>query len=242
MGRVRPGRRLIDLSHPIAPGMTTYPGLPGPNVSDFLSREDSRARYAPGTSFAIARIDMVVNTGTYVDAPFHRFAEGSDIADLPLERLADLEGVVVAKGRGRAFDRDLFEGRDLAGKAVLLKSGWDSRFGTPAYSEGSPYVTRAAAQALVAAAPALVGIDSLNIDDTADGARPAHTLLLEAGIPIVEHLRNLAALPDAGFRFHCAPAPFHGVGSFPVRAYAVVAGPGGGPWGPPNPPGDKETV
>jgi kynurenine formamidase len=224
MGRVSSGRRLIDLSHPIEPGMTTYPGLPGPVVSDFLSREDSRARYAPGTSFAIARIDMVVNTGTYVDAPFHRFAEGSDIAGVPLERLVDLEGVVVARGPGRAFEKGLFEGKDLAGKAVLLKSGWDSRFGTPAYSEGNPYVTRAAALALVAARPALVGIDSLNIDDTADGARPAHTLLLEAGIPIVEHLRGLDALPDSGFRFHCAPAPFRGVGSFPVRAYAVIEG------------------
>ena len=241
MGRVSSGRRLIELSHSIEPGMTTYPGLPGPILSDFLSREDSRARYAPGTSFSIARLDMVVNTGTYVDAPFHRFAEGSDIAGLPLERLADLEGVVVAKGPERAFDTDLFEGKDLAGKAVLLKSGWDSRFGTPAYSEGSPYVTRAAARMLVAARPALVGIDSLNIDDTADGTRPAHTHLLEAGIPIVEHLRGLDALPDAGFRFHCAPAPFRGVGSFPVRAYAVIAaGPGGGPSGPPNPPG--ETV
>jgi kynurenine formamidase len=235
MGRVTSVRRLIDLSHSIEPGMTTYPGLPGPILSDFLSREDSRARYAPGTSFLIARIDMVANTGTYIDAPFHRFGEGSDIAGLPLECLADLEGVVVAKGPGRGFDTDLFEGWDLAGKAVLLKSGWDSRFGTPAYSEGSPYLTRAAARALVAAAPALVGIDSLNIDDTADGARPAHTLLLEAGIPIVEHLRGLAALPDSGFRFHCAPAPFRGVGSFPVRAYAVMASPGE-PWGPPNPP------
>jgi arylformamidase len=223
MGRVRSASRLIDLSHPIEPGMTTYPGLPGPILSDFLSREDSRARYAPGTSFAIARIDMVVNTGTYVDAPFHRFAEGTDIAGLPLERLADLEGVVVAKGTGRAFDTDVFAGRDLAGKAVLLRSGWDARWGTPAYFEGNPYVTRAAARALAAAGPAIVGIDSLNIDDTADGERPAHTLLLEAGIPIVEHLRGLSALPESGFRFHCAPAPFHGVGSFPVRAYAVIA-------------------
>jgi arylformamidase len=222
MGRVRSARRLVDLSHAIEPGMTTYPGLPGPILSDFLSREDARGRYAPGTSFSIARIDMVVNTGTYVDAPFHRFAEGSDIAGLPLERLADLEGLVVAKGPGRAFDTDLFEGRDLAGKAVLLKSGWDSRWGTPAYFEGHPYVTRAAAQALAAAGPALVGIDSLNIDDTDDAARPAHTLLLQAEIPIVEHLCGLAALPDSGFRFHCAPAPFRGTGSFPVRAYAVI--------------------
>jgi len=215
-------RRLIDLSHAIEPGVSTYPGVPGPILSDFLSREDARGRYAPGTSFLIARIDLVVNTGTYVDAPFHRFAEGSDIAGLPLERLADLEGLVVEKGPGRAFDTDLFEGRDLAGKAVLLRSGWDSRWGTPAYFEGHPYLTRGAALTLAAARVALVGIDSLNIDDTADLARPAHTILLEAGIPIVEHLRGLAALPDSGFRFHCAPAPFRGTGSFPVRAYAVI--------------------
>jgi arylformamidase len=215
-------RRLVDLSHPILPGMTTYPGLPGPVLSDFLSRDDSRSHYAPGTSFAIARVDMVANTGTYVDAPFHRFAEGSDIAGLPLERLADLEGLVVEKGAARAFDVDLFEGRDMAGKAVLLRSGWDARWGTTAYFDGHPYLTRAGAQALVAAKAALVGIDSLNIDDTADGERPAHTLLLAAGIPIVEHLRGLAALPASGFRFHCAPAPFRGMGTFPVRAYAVI--------------------
>jgi arylformamidase len=215
-------RWLVDLSHPILPGMTTYPGLPGPVLSDFLSREDSRGRYAPGTTFSIARIEMVANTGTYVDAPFHRFAEGSDIAGLPLERLADLEGLVVEKGTGRAFDAGVFEGRDMAGKAVLLRSGWDARWGTPAYFDGHPYLTRAGAQALVAAKAALVGIDSLNIDDTGDGERPAHTLLLAAGIPIVEHLRGLAALPASGFRFHCAPAPFRGMGTFPVRAYAVI--------------------
>jgi arylformamidase len=216
------GRRLVDLSHPVLPGMTTYPGLPGPVLSEFLSREDSRGQYAPGTTFSIARIEMVANTGTYVDAPFHRFAEGSDIAGLPLERLADLEGLVVEKGAGRAFDANDFEGRDLAGKAVLLSSGWDAHWGTPAYSEGHPYLTRAGARELAAAGAALVGIDSVNIDDIADGERPAHTLLLAAGIPIVEHLRGLDALPGSGFRFHCAPAPFRGMGSFPVRAYAVI--------------------
>jgi arylformamidase len=215
-------RRLVDLSHPILPGMTTYPGLPGPVLSDFLSREGSRGRYAPGTSFSIARIEMVANTGTYVDAPFHRFAEGSDIAGLPLERLADLEGLVIDKGAGRAFDASVFEGRDMAGKAVLLRSGWDAHWGTPAYSEEHPYLTRDGARALVVAGAALVGIDSLNIDDTEDGERPAHTLLLGAGIPIVEHLRGLAALAGSGFRFHSVPAPFRGAGSFPVRAYAVI--------------------
>jgi kynurenine formamidase len=228
------GSRLIDLSHPIEPGMVTYPGLPGPSVSDHLSREASAGKYAPGTTFAIARIEMVANTGTYVDAPFHRFASGADVGALPLERLANLDGVVIdlptlpaGEGRGegpsgRAFDAPLFAGRDLAGKAVLFRSGWDRNWRTPAYGEGHPFVTRGAAEALVRASVALVGIDSLNIDDTADGSRPAHTLLLEAGIPIAEHLCNLAALPASGFRLHCAPAPFHGVGSFPVRAYAVI--------------------
>lgn len=215
-------RRLVDLSHPIEPGMTTYPGLPGPVVTEFLSREQSRGRYAPGTTFQIARVEMVANTGTYVDAPFHRWAEGADVADLPLSRLADLEGIVIDKGSGRAFDADLFEGRELAGKAVLLRSGWDSRWRERAYGEGHPYVTLRAARVLAAAGPALVGIDSMNIDDTEDGTRPAHTILLEAGIPIVEHLCNLAGLPVDGFRFHCAPAPFRAVGSFPVRAYAVL--------------------
>jgi kynurenine formamidase len=217
-------RRLVDLSHPIEPGMTTYPGLPGPAISDFLSREASRERYAPGTSFSIARIEMVANTGTYVDAPFHRFADGADVGSLPLERLADLEGVVVGKGPGRAFAEDLFEGRELEGRAVLLRSGWNARWRTPAYAENSPYVTRRAAEVLVSARAALVGIDSVNIDDMEDGARPAHTLLLDAGIPVVEHLNNLEAVPDTGFRFHCVPAPFHGVGTFPVRAYAVIGG------------------
>lgn len=223
MERVTSTRRLIDLSHPIEHGMTTYPGLPGPKLSEFLSREGSRGHYAPGTTFSITRIEMVVNTGTYVDSPFHRFAQGADIAGLPLERLVDLEGLVVEKGPGRAFDAGLFEGRNVAGKAVLLRSGWDTRWRTPAYSEGHPFLSRAAAQALAAAGPALVGIDSLNIDDTEDGERPAHTLLLGAGVPIVEHLRGLGALPDSGFRFHCAPAPFRAAGSFPVRAYAVVS-------------------
>jgi arylformamidase len=215
-------RRLVDLSHPIEPGMTTYPGLPGPVVTEFLSREESRGRYAPGTTFQIARLELVANTGTYVDAPLHRLAEGADVASLPLSRLADLEGIVIRKGPGRAFDADLFEGLELGGKAVLLMSGWDRHWRTPAYGERHPYVTRRAAQVLAAAGPALVGIDSLNIDDTEDGTRPAHTLLLQAGVPIVEHLCNLAQLPAEGFRFHCAPPPFRAVGSFPVRAYAVL--------------------
>ena len=215
--------RLVDVSHEIEPEMVTYPGLPGPVVTDFLSREGSRGKYAEGTTFAIGRVDMVANTGTYVDAPFHRFAQGKDVGSLPLEKLADLEGVVVDATRaGRAIGPELFDGADLAGRAVLVHTGWSRLWRTPAYFEGHPYLTRAAVEQLVSARPALVGIDSLNIDDSRDGARPAHTLLLDAEIPIVEHLTNLEALPPRGFRFHCAPAPFHGLGSFPVRAYAVV--------------------
>jgi arylformamidase len=215
--------RLVDLSHPIEHGMVTYPGLPGPVVSDFLGREASRGHYSEGTTFHIARVRMVANTGTYVDAPFHRFAHGKDVGSLPLDRLADVEGVVIDAGSaGRALDADLFAGRSLSGKAVLVRTGWDAHWRTPRYFEGHPHLTRAAAEHLAGAEPALVGIDSLNIDDTSDGVRPAHTLLLSAGIPIVEHLCNLRGLPDSGFRVHCVPAPFHGMGSFPVRAYAIL--------------------
>ncbi len=216
--------RLVDLSHAIEHGMVTYPGLPGPVVSDFLGREASRGHYSGGTTFHIARIRMVANTGTYLDAPFHRYAHGQDVAGLPLERLADLPGVVIdGTGRGRALDFDLFAGQDLSGRAVLVRTGWDAHWRSPRYAEGHPHLTRAAAEHLAGAGPALVGIDSLNIDDTADGVRPAHTLLLAAGIPIVEHLCNLGALPATGFRFHCVPPPFAGMGSFSVRAYGVVA-------------------
>lgn len=215
--------RLVELSHPIEHGMVTYPGLPGPVVSDFLAREASRGHYAEGTTFHIARVRMVANTGTYVDAPFHRFAHGKDIGSLPLERLADLPGIVVdATGRGRTVEEELFLGRDVSGKAVLVRTGWDAHWRTPRYAEGHPYLTRGAAEYLAGAGPALVGIDSLNIDDAEDGVRPAHTLLLAAGIPIVEHLANIGALPESGFRLHCVPAPFLGMGSFPVRAYAIV--------------------
>ncbi len=203
--------------------MPTHPGLPGPLISDFLSRDASRAKYAEGTTFQIGRIEMVANTGTYVDSPFHRFAEGADLAALPLERLADLEGIVIdATGRSnRAIDADHFAGRDLRGRAVLVRTGWNLHWRTPQYGEGHPFLTRQSAELLVGAGAALVGIDSVNIDDMQDGARPVHTLLLGAGIPVVEHLCNLQSLPVTGFRFHCAPVKFRGVGTFPVRAYAV---------------------
>jgi kynurenine formamidase len=217
------GRRLIDLSHPVEAGMTTYPGLPGPVVSDFWSRESTKSRYAPGTTFQIGRIEMVANTGTYVDAPFHRFANGPDIAGLPLNRLADLPGVLIDATRaGRAVDAETVRGRVLRDCAVLVRTDWDRHWRTPQYAEGHPYLTRGAAEMLVREGVALVGIDSLNIDDAADPARSVHTLLLEAGIPVVEHLTGLSALPSEGFRFHAVPAPVAGMGSFPVRAYAVL--------------------
>jgi kynurenine formamidase len=217
-------RKLIDVSHEIEAGMITYPGLPAPVISDFLSRETSRGKYAEGTTFQIGRVEIVANTGTYVDTPFHRFEDGIDLADLPLDRLADLEGIVIdATWRGaRGIDVEYFQHLDLRGRAVLVRTGWDARWRTPQYGDGAPFLTRGAAELLTEAGPALVGIDSVNIDDMQDGARPVHTLLLGAGIPIVEHLCRLDQLPSCGFRFHCVPVKFRGVGTFPARAYAVA--------------------
>lgn len=217
-------RRLVELSHPIRSGMVTYPGLPGPEIGEHLGREASRSRYAPGTEFQIGRISMVANTGTYLDTPFHRFADGPDLAATPLESLADLEGVVlrVPEAAGRAIDRELFLPLDVRGRAVLVQTGWDRHFGTDRYAQDAPFLTRRAVEWLVAQGAALVGIDSVNIDDTGDGTRPAHTLLLAARIPIVEHLWGLEALPPRGFRFHAAPPRVAGMGTFPVRAYAVI--------------------
>ena len=211
-----------DLSHVIEHGMTTYPGLPGPLICDFLSREASRARYAPGVEFQIGKIEMVANTGTYLDAPFHRYPGAIDIAELPLASLARLEAIVVrACGGGRVIGPEAFAGRDVAGRAVLVRTGWDVHWGTSAYLSGHPFLTDAAAEYLVKGGAALVGIDSLNIDDTADGSRPVHSTLLAAGIPICEHLADLSALPVHGFRFSAVPAPIRGLGTFPVRAYAT---------------------
>jgi arylformamidase len=218
---------LIDLSHEVADGTVTYPGIPAPIISDHLSREASRGRYAPGTEFHIGRVDMVGNTGTYLDAPSHRYADGVDLAGLPLECLADLAGVVVripASG-GRAIGRERFAEVPVRDSAVLIHTGWDRHWGTAAYGVGHPFVTAAAAEYLVRAGARLVGIDSLNIDDADDGTRPAHTLLLGAGIPIVEHLRGLGQVPDVGFRFFAVPVKIRGLGSFPVRAFARVGPP-----------------
>jgi arylformamidase len=213
---------LVDLSHPIEDGMVTYPGLPGPRITDHLSWEASHDRYAPGTEFQIGRIDMIANTGTYVDSPAHRYRGGIDLAGLPLSSLADLPGIVV-DATGTAIDVADLERARVRGCAVLLRTGWDRHWRTAEYgSADAPYLTRDGAAWLADEGAALVGTDSVNIDSVSDSERPAHTTLLGATIPIVEHLTGLAALPRQGFRFHAVPAPVRGMGTFPVRAYAVL--------------------
>jgi kynurenine formamidase len=216
-------RKLIDLSHEVEHGMITYKGLPAPVICDFLSREASRKNYSGGTEFHIGKIEMVANTGTYVDSPFHRFEDGIDLAGLPLESLADLEGVVVRVGsQQRAVSAQAIGGLEVRGRAVLVHTGWARHWGTDQYFEGHTFLTKDAAEFLVEAGAALVGIDSYNIDDTADGTRPVHTVLLGAQIPICEHMRGLEQLPDAGFRFHAVPVKVKAFGTFPVRAYACL--------------------
>jgi arylformamidase len=214
--------RFIDLSHTIESGMITYKGLPAPLICDHLSREQSRSIYAPGTEFQIGRIDMVANTGTYLDTPFHRYADGFDLDGLALESCSDLPGVVVrvASLESRAIDRARFGAVEVRGRAVLVHTGWDRHWRTDQYFEGYPFLTEQAAIYLRDAGATLVGIDSHNIDDTSTGARPVHTTLLRAGIPIVEHMTNLGALPLSGFRFSAVPPKISGMGSFPVRAHA----------------------
>jgi arylformamidase len=216
--------RLIDLSHTVEHGMVTYKGLPAPIVCDFLSREDSRRIYAPGTEFHIGKIEMVANTGTYLDAPFHRYADGKDLSELPLESVADLDATVVrARAEaGRAIGPEAFRGRDLKGRAVLVHTGWSRHWRTERYFEGHPFLTAGAAALLRDEGAALVGIDSLNIDDISGGERPVHSTLLRADIPIVEHMANLDQVPDAGFRFHAVPVKVKRFGTFPVRAYALL--------------------
>jgi kynurenine formamidase len=215
--------RLIDVSHTVEHGMLTYKGLPAPSLCDYLSREASRALYSPGTEFHIGRIDLVANTGTYVDSPFHRFADGADLAALPLASLADLDAVRLDVPMGvRAVEAERFMGLALRGKAVLVHTGWSRHWRTDQYFDGHPFLTGAAAAHLREAGAALVGIDSYNIDDTADGTRPVHTTLLRAGIPICEHLTRLADLPESGFKFFAVPVKVRNFGTFPVRAFAIA--------------------
>jgi len=217
-------KRIVDLSHVIEHGMTTYPGLPGPHICDFWTREGSAANYDDGSSFQIGRIDMVANTGTYLDSPFHRYAEGRDLAELPLPSLADVPGIVVRQPweNDIAVDAAAFEGLDAAGRAVLVHTGWDRHWRTERYGDGHPFLTAEAADWLIEHGAALVGIDSNNIDDTRKRRRPVHSKLLGSDIPICEHMTGLGQLPDEGFRFSAVPPKVRGMGTFPVRAYAVL--------------------
>jgi kynurenine formamidase len=214
-------KTLIDLSHVIEAGMVTYKGLPGPHICDFWPRDQSAALYEDGSTFQIGRIDMVANTGTYLDAPFHRFEDGADLAALDLMQLAALPGVVVRSSE-MAVDAEAFEGLDVAGKAVLVHTGWDRHWRTDAYYENHPFLTEAAARLLADRGARLVGIDSHNIDDTRLPRRPVHTVLLGAGILVCEHLTNLQQLPETGFRFSAVPPKISGMGTFPVRAFAAL--------------------
>jgi arylformamidase len=215
---------LIDVSHSIEHGMITYRGLPAPVIGDFLTREDSRARYAPGTEFHLGKIEMVGNTGTYLDSPFHRYAEGKDLSELPLASLADLDCVVarVPEGGGRAIERLPVDPAHIGGSAVLIHTGWDRHWRTDSYFEGHPFVTQGLAEWLAASGAALVGIDSFNIDSVDGGERPAHSVLLRAEIPIVEHLCGLGAVPVRGARFFAVPAKVRRLGTFPVRAFVLA--------------------
>jgi kynurenine formamidase len=216
--------RLVDLSHVIEHGMTTYKGLPPPHICDFWEREGTAANYDDGSTFQIGRIDMVANTGTYLDSPFHRYADGADLSELKLAWLADIPGIVVRRPweNGIVIDADVFEGRDVAGKAVLVHTGWDRHWRTDAYFGQHPHLTSAAADWLVERSVVLVGIDSVNIDNMHVRARPVHTKLLGADIPICEHMTGLGGLPDEGFHFFAVPPKVKGMGTFPVRAHAVL--------------------
>ena len=217
-------KKFIDLSHTIENGMITYQGLPGPVISDFLSRQRSRERYDPGTEFHVALIEMVSNTGTYLDTPFHRFEGGRDLADLQLDQLVDLEAVTIRANDlpAKAIEKSIFKGYDLTGKAVLVYTGFDQNWGTDKYFHNHSFITREAAEYIANQSPVLVGIDTYNIDDTNDLSRPVHSILLGKDILILEHMCNLRELPEKGYRFTAVPQKIRGVGSFPVRAFATL--------------------
>ena len=214
---------LIDVCHTVEHGMITYKGLPAPVISDYLSREASRSRYEPPTEFHIGKIEMVANTGTYIDSPFHRYAHGKDLAALDLHSIANLDGVVV-RCTERAITEEAFAAVDVKGKAVLVHTGWDRHWRSDEYSSGNhPYITESAATYLAKNGATLVGIDSFNLDATHDGNRPAHSVLLGHDIPIVEHLCGLGELPDSGFKFFAVPVKVREFGTFPVRAFGIVS-------------------
>ena len=216
-------KQLIDLSHTIEDGLITYKGLPAPVICDYLSREESRKHYAEGTTFHIGKIELVANTATYLDSPFHRYENGKDISQLELNALADLDAVLFhADKNSRAIGKELFLNHDLKNKAVLVHTGWDKHWKTDQYFEGHPYLTEEAAIYLKECCVKLVGIDSLNIDDISTGQRPVHSTLLGAEILIVEHMTNLDKIPSGNFRFYAVPVKIKGMGTFPVRAFAAL--------------------
>lgn len=217
--------KLIDVSHTVEHGMVTYKGLPSPVISDHLTRERSREHYAAGTEFHIGKIEMVANTGTYLDSPFHRYQDGVDLAGLDLNSLANLDGLVIrASDSGdRAITVATLNGLDLKDKAALFHTGWDHHWRTETYSNGShPFLAAETAEYLAQSGAKLVGIDSYNIDDTSTGTRPVHSILLRQNIPVVEHLCGLKELPDQGFRFFAVPVKVKAFGTFPVRAFGLV--------------------
>lgn len=215
---------LIDISHTVEDGLVTYKGLPAPIICDYLSREESRKHYAEGTEFLIGKIEMVANTGTYVDSPFHRYPEGKDLSELAIESVANVDGIVIRcmDHSVKAIDASAFSNVNCKNKAVLIHTGWDRHWKTDRYFEGHPFLTKDAAEFLVHSGAIIVGIDSLNIDDIADLSRPVHSILLKNNIPICEHLCNLVSLPDTGFRFFATPVKVKKFGTFPVRAFAMI--------------------
>ena len=224
-------KNLIDLSHTIEDGLITYKGLPAPVIRDYLSREASKTQYGEGVSFHIGKIEMVANTGTYIDSPFHRYADGNDLSELSLSSMAGLEGIVFRMDSTH-IGPEIFGEKDLLKKAVLIHTNWSRHWMTEKYYENHPFLTKDAAVHLRTAGASLVGIDSYNIDDISDGTRPAHSVLLAAEIPIVEHMCNLHLLPDSGFKFYAVPAKVKGFGTFPVRAFAEIETESANPPGP----------
>jgi arylformamidase len=217
---ILPDDKYIDLSHTIFDGLVTYKGLPSPIICDYLSREQSRSNYELGTEFQIGKIEMVTNTGTYIDCPFHRFEHGKDMSEMELERFADLDAIIINAENATEIGKGYFTGKEIRNKAVLVYTGWAKHWNTSQYFENHPYLTADAAEYLKECNVKLVGIDSHNIDDTRGKSRPVHTILLGAEILISEHLCNLDKLPESGYKFNAVPPKFKGVGTFPVRAYA----------------------
>ena len=216
-------KKFVELSHPIVDGMKAYPGYPSPQIGAYITRDESRARYDGKAEFYIGKVEMVCNVGTYLDSPFHRYANGPDLSRIPLESIAGLDGLVLdgTPTENRSISIDCNQS-DLSGRAVLVRTGWDERWGTDRYWELGPYLSDSTIDVLLRGKVALVGVDFWNIDDVENHSRPAHTRFLAANVPIVEHLANLKSLPRKGFKFYAVPPPIVKGASFPVRAYAEL--------------------